>query len=190
MKKIDDYAADMIPIRLIISIAIVSMIFLMSFFGFLNLKVLLAEKQIENECRALESKIYSMIAGGVTRDVDELGSGDGTKRTHIFNLPENLVFLSFGCDPDEDNNGILETGLTEKGAAIFYKVQGGSKKVIWLDKDFRFREGKFEEGMWNVNGKGEGFIIKEHGKMALNFEFVEKNRKTYILIYSNDGIEN
>jgi len=185
----DCYAAEMIPIRLLISIAVVSAIMLMVFFGFLNLKVALAEKQIENDCRALESKIHTMSSSGVTRDVDEIGAGDGTKRTQNFDLPDSIVFLSFGVDADEDNDGVLETGLTENGAVIYYKVDGGSKKVMWLDEDFRFREGKKDNGRWGINGFGEGFILQNPGESMLSFEFVEKNSKTYILIHSNDGIE-
>ena len=188
MRKINDYAADMIPIRLLISIAVVSAIILMVFFGFLNLKIILAENQIQNDCRELESKIYTMISSGVPRDVDELGAGDGTKRIHTFLLPENILFLSFGVDPDENNDGILETGLTENGAVIYYRVSGGSKKVIWLDKDFKFREGVSKDNRWDINNMGEGFILKHSGESILTFEFVEKNRETYLLIHENDGI--
>ncbi len=189
MKKINCYAAEMIPVRLIMSIAIVSAIILMTFFGFLNLKIFLSENQIRSDCKELESKLYTLIESGVARDVDETGAGGGTKRIHTFNLPENIVFLSFGCDPDENNDGILQTGLTEEGAVIYYKVSGGSKHVIWLDKDFRFREGKFENNKWIINGVGEGLIIDNSGELVLNFELVEKNLRKYILIHSNDAIE-
>ena len=186
----DDIAADMIPIRLIISIIVVSVIVIMVFFGFLNLKTILSENQIENDCRQLESKIYTMLSSGVARDIDEAGAGDGTKRSHTFNLPENIVFLSFGADPDGNNDGVLESGLTERGAVIYYKVSGGSKHVIWFDKDFRFREGILKDNRWKINSKEQCFILKDSGKTILNFEFVEKNRKTYILIHEDDGIGN
>jgi hypothetical protein len=189
MKRLNNYAADMIPIRLIISVAVVSAITFLVLFGFFNLRIILSENQIENDCRALESKLYTMLRSGVPRNIDETGAGDGTKRIHVFNVPSNIVFLSFGVDPDKNNDGILKTGLTENGAVIYYRVQGGSKQVIWLDKDFRFREGKFEDNKWVINGSGEGFIIRDYGRYILNFELVQKNRKTYILIHSNDGIE-
>lgn len=188
MRKTNDIASDMLPIRLIISIAVVSAVTLMVFFGFLNLRVVLAENQIKNDCNTLESKIHTMVSSGVPRDIDESGAGDGTKRVQTFNIPDNIVFLSFGVDPDEDNDGFLETGLTENGATIYYKVQGGSKQVIWLDKEFRFREGILENNKWIINGGGEGLILKNSGEVVLNFEFVEKNHKTYILIRSNDEI--
>lgn len=189
MRKMNEYAADMIPTRLIVSITVVSAIALMVFFGLLNLNVILAENQIENDCRALESKIYTMLSSGVPRDIDETGTGDGTKRSHTFNLPDSILFLSFGVDPDENNDGVLETGLTENGAVIYYKVQGGSKHVIWLDERFRFREGKFENNKWIIHGNGEGFVLTSSGEAILNFELVEKSHSVYVLIHENDGIK-
>jgi hypothetical protein len=179
----------MIPIRLIISIAIVAAIFLMVAFGFMYLRVVLAENQVENSCATLEGKILTMLSSGIPRDVDEIGAGDGTKRIHSLDLPDNLIFLAFGVDPDSDNDGIYETGLTENGAAIFYKIEGGSKKVIWLNKDFKFREGKYDGDKWILNDGGQGYIITSIGEQTLNFELVEKSSLTYILIHANDNIE-
>jgi len=188
MRKMDSNASDMIPMRLIVSIAIIAAIATMLAFGYINLNVVLSENYIEDECRALESKLYTMSASGVARDVNEVNAAEGTKRVHTFNLPNNIVFLSFGIDPDSDNNGILESGLTDNGAVIFYKINGGSKKVIWLDEDFKFREGRYDGDKWVINGLGQGLIIKNPGTITLNFEYVEKSDKPYILIQSNDGI--
>jgi len=157
-------------------------------FGYMNLNIILSENHVESECCALESKLQTMVASGVARDVYEINAAEGTKRAHTFYLPDNLIYLSFGVDPDPDNNGVLKTGLTENGAVIFYKINGGSKKVIWLDDDFKFREGEYDGDKWVINGLGQGLIIKDSGRATLNFEYVEKNHNAYILIQSNDGI--
>ena len=49
MRKLDNYAADMIPIRLIISISVVAAIVLIFSIGFINLRVNLAQSSIEND---------------------------------------------------------------------------------------------------------------------------------------------
>ena len=188
MRKMNDIAADIIPIRLIISIAIVAAIMAMVAFGYMNLSVVLSENQIENDCRTLESKLQTMVASGVARDVYETNAAEGTKRVHTFDLPDNLNYVAFGVDPDPNNDGILETGLTENGAVIFYKVDGGSKKVIWLDDDFKLREGNHDGEKWIIDGDGQGYIIKSPGRTTLKFEYVEKSHSAYILIQSNDGI--
>jgi len=130
-----------------------------------------------------------MLASGTPRDVDEVDTGDGTRRHQTFNIPENIIYLSFGVDPDPDNDGALKTGITQTGAVIFYRVQDSSKKIIWLDDNFRFREGKFYDDKWIINGLGQGFIIKEGGKIKLNFELVEKNHNLYVLIRQTDSID-
>lgn len=188
MRKIDDFAADLIPIRLIISVAIVAAISFIVFFGLINLRIVITENQIKNECCDIESKIYSMIQNGISRDVDENGAGDGTRRVHSFNLPDNIVYLSFGVDPDKYNTGVFESGLTSDGCVIFYRVEGSSKKVIWLNEKFRIREGKIEGGRWVLNTPHQGYIIISGGDIVLNFELVEKNHVIYILVHGNDGI--
>ena len=188
MRKFDDLAADIIPIRLIISITIVAAIFFIVFFGLTNLRIILSENQIENECRSIESKLYSMIENGVSRDVDESGAGDGTRRVHSFNLPDNIIYLSFGLDPDKDEAGVLKSGLTSDGCVIFYRVEGGSKKVIWLNENFRLREGKIKNDRWILNTPHQGYILTGSGAVTLNFELVEKNHVIYFLVHGNDGI--
>jgi len=190
MRRKNDFAAEMIPIRLIISIAIIAAIALMIGVGFRNLSITLAENQIEIECRTLESKLYTMMGSGVARDVDEINAGEGTKRSITFNLPDSLMYLAFGVDPDPDNDGELETGLTENGSAIFYRVSGGSKHVLWLTQDeYRFREGKYIDGKWVINGDGQGYIITSGGSTTLTFELVQKNHEIYILIQATDTID-
>ena len=140
MKKIDNTASEMIPIRLIISIAVMAAIALMLASGYNNLSITLSENQIENQYRTLESKLYTMLASGISRDMDEINASDGTMRAHTFDLPDNMIYLAFGIDPDPSNTGELSTGLTDDGSAVFYKVSNGNKHVIWLSEDdFRFR---------------------------------------------------
>ena len=190
MKTLDDIAADILPIRLIISIAIIAAISVMIAVGYGNLAVTLSEHQVENECRALKSTLYTMVRSGVARDIDEINAGEGTKRSHTFTLPDTLMYLAFGVDPDPDNNGILKTGLTENGSIICYRVEDSSKQVIWFPEyEFEFREGKYIDNKWTINGDGQGFIISSGGKTTITFELIEKSHEIYILVQANDNIE-
>jgi hypothetical protein len=187
----DANAVEMIPVRLIISIAIISAIAVMTVFASNSLRTLLAEHQVEQECRLLESTLSTMVGSGVPRDVDGASAAEGTKRVQTFTLPDSLLYLSFGGDPDSLNTGVLKPGLIEDGAAIFYKVDGGSKQVIWLPKEtYKFREGMYVYNKWVINGDGQSFIVHSGGKITLVFERVQKNHVIYILIHganeSND----
>jgi hypothetical protein len=190
MKKMDTVAVEMIPIRLIISITIIAAILVMIGVGSLTLRTYLAEHQVEQQCRLLESTLSTMVSSGVPRDVDEFNTAEGTKRVQTFTLPDSLVYLSFGGDPDPENNGERIPGLTEDGASIVYRVEGGSKQVIWLPKEtYKFREGIYTDNKWIIAGEGQSYIMQGEGKTTLVFELVQKNHVNYILIQANDGIE-
>lgn len=190
MRKMDTFAADMIPIRLIISVVVIAAITLMVVFGHNMLSVTLSENSLSKQVSELESKLYSMIKGGVARDVYEVNAANGTSRSFSFDLPNNLNYIAFGVDPDPDNNGVVETGLTEDGCCIFFKIEDNSKQVIWLDKEYRFREGYYDGSKWVINSDDQGFIInKPGGKALITFELVERSNIYYILIQATDNID-
>lgn len=187
MKKFDNKAVEMIPIRLIISLVIIAAISLLLFFGYLYIRVTLAENNVANEIRTIESKLQTMIAGGNARNLLDSNAAEGTKRSYSFELPDNIIFLSFGVNPDENNDGVLKTNLTQNGSCIFYQIEGSSKKVKWLDDEIRFREGNYENGKWDINGNGQGYIISGGGGVTITFELVMKSNIKYILIQSTDN---
>jgi len=192
IKQLDTVAAEMIPIRMIISIAIIAAIGALVGVAYWNFSITASEHQVENDCSALESQLYTMIGSGVARDVDEINVGEGTMRSQTFFLPDSLIYLSFGVDPDPDNNGVLETGLTENGAIICYQASGGSKHIFWLPKDqMRFREGSYDTllSKWVINGDGQGYILTGSGKSTVLCELVEKNDELFILIHATDTFE-
>jgi hypothetical protein len=187
MRQIKTDAMEMIPIRLIISLAIIAAVAVMLVFASSSLRIFLAENQVEQECMKLESSLSTMVGSGVPRDVDEGSAAEGTKRVQTFTLPDSLLYLSFGGDPDPLSTGVLQPGVLEDGAAIFYKVEGGSKQVIWLPKEiYKFREGTYADNKWVINGDGQSYIIHSGGKITLVFERVQKNHVIYILIHGTD----
>ena len=189
MKPLKTDAVEMIPIRLMVSITIIAAITLMIGVSSGTLRIYLAEHQVEHECRQIQSTLATMMSSGVGRDVDDKEAAEGTKRVCSLLLPDSLLYLSFGGDPEKNNDGVLQPGLTEDGAAIFYKVEGGSKQVIWLPKEtYHFREGTFDKNTWMINDGGESYILRQGGTITLVFELIEKNHETFILIHGNDEI--
>jgi len=190
MRQRDDDAADQLPIRLMMSLAIVAAIVVLIAGASGAVRTFLAEQQVETQCRLIEASLSTMVGSGAVRDVDDLNAPQGTKRVQSISLPDSLIYLSFGGDADPLNTGVFSSGLVEDGAVIFYKVQGGSKQVIWLPKEtFKFREGIFIDNHWGVHGAGQGFIIHTGGTLMLAFERVQKNHRTYILVHNTDDID-
>jgi hypothetical protein len=183
-------AVDQLPIRLLMSLAIVSAIILLLVGASDAVQIILAEQQIETQCRSVEASLLTMVSGGGIRDVDDPYAVEGAKRVQTFSLPNSLVFLSFGGNPDPSNTGMLSSELLEEGSVICYRVQGGSTHVLWLPiETVRFREGFFNNGHWMLHGTGQSFIIQSGGKVTLVFEHVQKNHTSFILIHNTDDID-
>lgn len=187
MRKLNNIAADMIPIRLIISIAIIAAISVLMASGFFSFGVTVSENNIQTDVNYLISNLDTMVASGVARDMYQPIESDGTKRTISFDFADNVIYVGFGVDPDPDNDGILESGLTGQGNVIFYKVSGSSKKVIWLDSEIKFREGSFDKNKWIIHNSDQGFIVKNGGKVTITFELVKRFNDKYILIHATDN---
>lgn len=191
-REFNCYAAELIPIRMIISIGIIAAISVLLAFGYANMAVTHAENQIRNDISALQAQLYIMIGSGTPRNVNEINAAEGTKRVQTFHLPESINYLAFGVDPDPDNTGILETGHLEDGAVICFKVSKSSKNVMWLNPDqVRFVEGIFnsDTNRWEINQGPQGFIIDSPGQVTLAFELVTQNNEIYILIQATDNYE-
>jgi hypothetical protein len=183
-------AIDHLPVRLVMSLALIAAIVCIFCGASGWMHTFLAEQQIEYQCRQLEASLRTMVQSGATRDVDDPLAVEGAKRVQRFILPDTLVFLSFGGNPDPTNQGWFTSELSGHGAAIFYKVQGGSTQVLWFPEEtFRFREGFCVDSHWTLHDAGYSFILHQGGKCELIFEHVEKNHENFILIYQTDDIE-
>jgi len=189
MKLRDNDAVDQLPVRLMMSLAIVAAVILLFMVASTTLRTLLAEQAIESQCRGLESSLSTLAQSGACRDVDDVHAPEGTKRVQTFTLPDSLVYLSFGGDPDPLNTGLLSSTLLNDGAVIVYKVQGGSKHVIWLPLEtMKFRRGAFINNHWGIEGQGQNVLIHTGGTVTLVFEKVQKNHECYILVHTTGEI--
>ena len=182
----DNRGATFIPMRALISIIMVGIIVALAFIGLQHAMKIQAEKQVKRECDELVSYLSTLVSGGYARDVDNPLDIQMHTRSIELKLPDDLVYIGFGIDPDENNDGILRSGLTANGSCIFYKIEGLSKKVIWLDEDFKFREGNFDDNRWLIKTPQQGYIIDGGGDYILTFELVKKAGMTYILVHSED----
>jgi len=183
----DEGGTGVIPLRMLISLVVGAGIVTVAFLGLRNALHTAAEKQVERECDEILSSLSTMVASGDARRASnpEMTRGD-TRRMEI-TLPNELIFLGFGIDPDPDNDGVLSSGLTANGSCIFFKTEGRGKRVMWDTGGVRFREGTQENGRWTVHEPHQGYIIRGGGTYHLTFELVEDyDGTTYVLIWAQD----
>jgi len=190
MRSFDCSAAEMVPIRLLVSIAIIAAIAVLLGVGIGMLRTNLAQHQVEQQCHDLIAALNTMVQGGAPRDLGDQFAPAGTTRALALSLPDSLVYLSFGGDPDVENTGALHSRVTNEGSVIYYRVDGGSKQVIWLSEErIRFREGTFSNTTWTLKGDAASYIIHRGGIITLVCELVEQDHVIYVLIHGNDGIK-
>jgi len=182
---VDKGGATFIPVRATISIILAIAIVTLAYVGLQNAMKEKEEGSVRRQCEELIALLSTMVKSGNARDVENPFDFTGDAREYNFTFPAHLVYIGFGVDPDPDNNGVLESGLTDEGNCIFYRVEGRSKQVIWLEESMKFREGKYENGRWTIR-EPEGYIIDGGGEITLIFELVEKNGEKYILIQAED----
>ena len=186
INKLDSDAVEMIPIRFVISITVVAVIVGLVLVGLQSLSVTFAEAEVRNVCSQAIAEIETMF-GGDARDVSDPFAAEGSKRSIVFDLPDSLVFLGFGVDPDPDGVGGLEPGVTADGCLLCFQVDGGGKQIIWCTSELiRFREGVFRDNVWLLGE--EGFIVTGGGETMLTFELVQYQKEVFVLIQANDGI--
>lgn len=186
MKKRSIAAAEMLPVRLMMSLAIIAAIMILIGIAAGNLQVFLAEHDVETACRFLHASLCTMVVDGAFRDVDDRSSPEGTKRIYTFTLPDSLLYLSFGGDPDPTDNGSRSSVLLQDGAVFVYRVEGGNKKILWLPiETYKFRLGRYMNDQWVIDGQGNSVIITKGGTITLVFECIQKHHQKFILVYWN-----
>lgn len=189
MKKVDNKAFEILPVRLMISLGILIIISVFFTIGISNYLIMNTETQMKSQCDQLLSQLYSLKTNGIPRNLSSPHQIEGSKRSIDFYIPDNLNFIAFGVNPSFDKNGELSSGLDENGEVICYQVKNSDKQIIWLKNDIFIREGEKKNGTWSINENGEGFIIDSIGEMTLTFELVKDNQGEYILIHANDNID-
>lgn len=176
--------------RMIASIVVGAAIVGLVFLGLQTVMKTSSESQMERECNELITSLSTMVASGDSRDVLNPQAATGDRRYIELELPQKLIYMGFGVDPDSDNDGLIDTGLTSDGECIVYKLEGQSKQVIWDVGNIAFREGKETEGRWVLNEPHQGYIIEGGGEYKLAFEnVVESYDQQYVLIRAQDDIQ-
>jgi len=182
MRGFDARAVEMVPIRVIMSLAIIGAILGVWAVGVYVLEPTLASQRLREECEGLAGELASLVQGGAPRDLRDLSSPLGTRRVVSLEVPSGCVYVSFGGDPDPDGDGVLDSGVTGSGAMVVFLVQGASKEVVWLSEPaVGFRAGVFNGQRYRL-GQG-GLVLRGGGRTVLTFELVRDAVDMFILVY-------
>jgi hypothetical protein len=181
MRRCDALGVEMIPIRLVISIAVIGAIVGLWASGMLVAGPTSDAGLLRRECEGAVSTLASLVRGGAARDLRDPDAPLGTRRIVTFDVPAGCVYLSFGGDPDPDGDGVMTSEAAGSSAVIVFLVQGAGKEAVWLSEPVGFRAGVYD-GSRYILGPGS-LILHTAGKARLAFELVRDAAAMYILVY-------
>jgi len=189
----DEHGIDTIPLKLVVYLVLVGIIIALTAIGLKNAGPPMDGALMERQLGGVKSGI-ELMQSGYARDLSDPYAATGNIRSFDLVLPERLEYLSFGVDPDPDNNGILNDtppGLvTDNGDVIYYKLRGDGKRLIKLQDPVRIREGELVEGRWlsrSVDGLGQAVVLTS-GSQSVTFELVYDRGTTYTLSHLTDNL--
>ena len=181
MIRSDTTAAEMIPIRLMISIAVIAAITFLAFTGFQKIQSTSEMDSFEKELRMLKSELSLLYATGEPRDIQNPYASNGTTRVFSFHVPPSVALLSF--ESDSLLLPLHDTTSSESSSAFLYQTTTGHQEVIWCDSPLHFCKGIFVDSRWICSSDKPIFTVAGGGKLDLTFELVSQNETLFILIY-------
>ncbi len=184
-----------IPLRLVVYVIMTAAIVTVAVFGLSNIRSAMAVDIMEKQIGEIRVSLNNMQYGAARNLIDP-ASPAGNMRTFKITISEDVGYLSFGVDPDPDNDGNLTNTdkdlITERGNVIFYGSREGKKRIP-LEDIVELREGLLDNGRWVLNnpgGKEYGFVITGNGGFEIIFELVYDpvSKERYTLVHSTDDL--
>jgi hypothetical protein len=179
------------PLKLVIYVVITVIILSFLASGFRNAIPRMEEAALEKQLGEIKASIEAMQYE-YARNLSDPLALEGSMRSFRVKISENIEYISYGVDPDPDNDGIigntpsaLITGDHEN--FIFYKLRGWGKQRMPVD-GARFREGEKINGRWNLSQ--EGVVIRPlDSEISFELVFDPSTGKKYVISHFSDGFE-
>ena len=143
---------------------------------------------IDRQMEKLKSSIEIMQTG-YSRPISDPQASTGNIRSFELVLPDSLEYISFGVDPDPDNNGILNDKppglITDDGDVVYVKLRNTGKILVKLDDNVHIREGVLMDGRWNINEPHQGVVLTGNSQSVI-FELVNDGGNVYTISHLTD----
>lgn len=182
----DTRGVDTIPLKMVFYLSIAGLIIAMTILSWNNILPVIDDADINRQLDD-SALAVSSIQNGYARDLSR-NDISGSMCVIDFSLPENVIFVSFGVDPDPDHDGNLtNTAWTIEDNTVICGYFGGFRSRTFIDGDnIRFRKGTPDnEGYWSIAenissmNHDQGVVIEGpiSGDLVFELVFVEGKGK-------------
>lgn len=169
------FASIWIPIRLIISVAIISFFTCLVVIGSQIATETVSFNEFTNDINEIKQSLESLYRHGDCRDLFDAESPPGSKRVFELKVPLSISSVHFGKKQSE---------ITELSSSIRYR---STKRLItiWVHPDIQLVSGVRKKDTWQPNENKVGLSITQ-GRYYLTAELVSTNSQQFILLYTNN----
>ena len=166
----DDHAADGLPMRLVVTVILLSVIIGLSSKAITLFMNDGKEKKLQGELDLIDARASVIYMQGGARDIDDPGDFSGTVENMHIEIPDNTAFVVFGAMPSSDGSPAL-TGDQYTDNVIYYVLDDG--RVRSRSSLARFSG--------NSTGLDRPFVLSP-GKYDLTMKLVKNRNGTYVTI--------
>lgn len=167
-----NYAAMWIPIRLLISIAIITFFIGLVVIGSQLATETIQQNTLKTRLSEIKHGMETLYQHGDSRNLGEFSDTTGSKRVFSLTVPDCVSSVYFGKKRSEIN---------DLKSSIRYFAQRETE-IVWLDSEIQLVSGKKINNLWQRNENNTGFQMKS-GTYSFTAELVCNNTMQFILIY-------
>lgn len=185
MHAMDNNAIDHLPIRLIMSISILSCIALMIVVGMNTVHLTMEEDTMHQQLLKLKSKLELLSQSTSAREIFASSQQPSSKLTTTITLPTSIHLLQFyDSSIESDEHQFMQSKNHE--IALIYQIQGRSQQYIWLESNVPVIQAIKQNDSWNPNLSEPLVTLTQPGTYKITFELVRYYDNYIILLYPTD----
>ena len=169
---INQHASMWIPIRLLISIAIISFFTGLVVIGSQIATDTIQKDQFTNQLTDFKQSIESLYQHGESRSINHPSTHPASKRIFQITIPDTIPFVFIGKKAEESSDLM---------SSIRYKIDGKTN-VIWINADIHIIQGICKNDQFLPQKNQIGLELKP-GSYCITAELVCDSTTQFILLY-------
>jgi hypothetical protein len=171
----NNQAAMWIPVRLLISIAIISCFTTLAIIGSNHVRVVRDQDVFSQEISSIKQSLETLYRHGNCRNINSVLNTPGSKQVFTLIIPETISMMYFGRKPTESK---------EYASTIRY-VSDQTTNMLFMSCDIHVISAEYREHCWLPNKNYTGFHLSS-GKNQFTAELVCDDSDQFIILYTTE----
>jgi hypothetical protein len=164
-----------IPIRLLISIVIISFIIALAVYGSQLATKNIQENDLQSKLLKISQSIETLYHHGNCRKITEPMNISGSKRVFSLAIPKHIISVCFGKKSFES--------FDFSNCIRYQKLH--TDQMLWIDSEIQLIAGVLLNDSWRPNKENKGLLLND-GKHQFTAELVCNDSSKFILLYQID----